>query len=76
MKVPVLVPKIFNFPFTYNSGDIENLKLGDIVIVPFGKNKEIGVVWNKIQPSVKKFKLRSIEKKKIKFKNNKVFKKK
>ena len=63
MKVPVLVPKIFNFPFTYNSGDIENLKLGDIVIVPFGKYKEIGVVWNKIQPSVKKFKIRSIEKK-------------
>ena len=63
MKVPVLVPKIFNFPFTYNSGDIENLKLGDIVIVPFGKYKEIGVVWNKIQPSVKKFKLRNIEKK-------------
>ena len=71
MKVPVLVPKIFNFPFTYNSGDIENLKLGDIVIVPFGKNKEIGVVWNKIQPSVKKFKLRSIEKKIDNFRINK-----
>ena len=71
MKVPVLVPKIFNFPFTYNSGDIENLKLGDIVIVPFGKNKEIGVVWNKIQPSIKKFKLRSIEKKIDNFRINK-----
>ena len=71
MKVPVLVPKIFNFPFTYNSGDIENLKLGDIVIVPFGKYKEIGVVWNKIQPSVKKFKIRSIEKKIDNFRINK-----
>ena len=57
MKVPVLVPKIFNFPFTYNSGVLENLKPGDIVIVPFGKSKEIGVVWDKAQPSTKEFKL-------------------
>jgi len=71
MKVPVLVPKVFNFPFTYNSGELENLKTGDIVIVPFGKSKEIGVVWDKIQPSVKKFKLRNIEKKFNNFKINK-----
>jgi primosomal protein N' (replication factor Y) len=63
MKVPVLVPKIFNFPFTYESGLIKDLKPGDIVIVPFGKNKEIGVIWDKIQPSLKKFKIRKIEKK-------------
>jgi len=71
MKVPVLVPKIFNFPFTYDSGSLENLKPGDIVIVPFGKSKEIGVVWDKIQPSVKEFKLRNIEKKLDNFKINK-----
>ena len=63
MKVPVLVPKIFNFPFTYESGHLANLKPGDIVIVPFGKAKEIGVVWDKIQPSIKEFKLRNVEKK-------------
>ena len=63
MKVPVLVPNVFNFPFTYDSGHLENLKTGDIVVVPFGKSKEIGVVWDKIQPSVKNFKLRSVEKK-------------
>ena len=63
MKVPVLVPKIFNFPFTYESGYLQNLEPGDIVIVPFGKSTEIGVIWDKIQPSEKKFKLRSIEKK-------------
>ena len=63
MKVPVLVPKIFNFPFTYDSGNLGNLKPGDLVIVPFGKSKEIGVVWDKIQLSVKEFKLRRIEKK-------------
>ena len=70
MKIPVLVPKIFNFPFTYNSGHLENLKPGDIVIVPFGKSKEIGVIWDKIQPSTKKFKLRNIEKKSENFKIN------
>ena len=41
MKVPVLVPKIFNFPFTYDSGHLDNLNPGDIVIVPFGKSKEV-----------------------------------
>ena len=71
MKVPVLVPKVFNFPFTYNSSHLGNLKTGDIVIVPFGKSKEIGVVWDKIQPSEKIFKLRNIEKKLDNFKINK-----
>ena len=71
MKVPVLVPNIFNFPFTYDSGHLENLKPGDIVIVPFGKLKEVGVVWDKIQPAVKNFKLRKIEKKLDNFKINK-----
>ena len=71
MKVPVLVPNVFNFPFTYNSGHLEDLKPGDVVIVPFGKSKEIGVVWDKIQPSVKNFKLRNVEKKIDNFKINK-----
>ena len=71
MKVPVLVPKIFNFPFTYSSGYLNNLKPGDIVVVPFGKSKEIGVVWDKVQPSIKEFKLRNIEKKLDNFKVNK-----
>jgi len=70
MKVPVLVPKVFNFPFTYNSGYLNNLKPGDIVIVPFGKSKEIGVVWDKIEPTTKEFKLRNIEKKIDNFKIN------
>ena len=70
MKVPILVPKIFNFPFTYDSGHLEKLKPGDIVIVPFGKFKETGIVWDKIQPSVKKFKIKNIEKKVENFKIN------
>ena len=71
MKVPILVPKIFNFPFTYDSGALKNLSQGDIVIVPFGKNEEIGVVWDKIQPSNKKFKIKKIKLKIDNFKINK-----
>ena len=63
MKVPVLLPKVFNYPFTYESGSVKSLKAGDIVIVPFGKAEEIGVVWDKIQPTLKKIKTRKIEKK-------------
>ena len=63
MKVPVLLPKVFNHPFTYESGSVKHLKPGDIVIVPFGKAQEIGVVWDKIQPTSKKIKTRKIEKK-------------
>ena len=44
MKAQVLLPKIFNFSFTYETKK-EKLTPGDIVEVPFGKNKEIGVVW-------------------------------
>jgi len=71
MKVPVLIPKIFNFPFTYDSGILGDLKPGDLVIVTFGKSEEIGVVWDKIQPSSKKFKIKKIEKKIDNFKINK-----
>ena len=44
MKFPVLIPNIFDHPFTYTS-DI-NLKVGDYVEVPFGKKKVNGVVWS------------------------------
>ena len=71
MKVPVLVPKIFNFPLTYDSGSLKNLIPGDLVRVPFGKSEEIGVVWDKIQPSKKKFKIKKIEEKIYNFKINK-----
>ena len=65
MEVPVLLPKVFNYPFTYlnNQKKIKSLRLGDIVIVPFGRKKEIGVVWDKISHTEKKFKLKHIEKK-------------
>ena len=44
MKAEVLLPKVFNFPFTYNSNNI-SLKTGDLVEIPFGKSQEIGVIW-------------------------------
>ena len=44
MKAQVLLPKVFNFPFTYYNNHI-SLRTGDFVEVPFGKDKEIGVVW-------------------------------
>jgi len=53
MKVPILLPNIFNHPFTYESCDL-NLKIGDYVIVPFGKSKITGVVWNQFEKDTKK----------------------
>ena len=40
MKAQVLLPKVFNFPFTYYNNQT-SLRIGDFVEVPFGKNKEI-----------------------------------
>jgi primosomal protein N' (replication factor Y) (superfamily II helicase) len=60
MKVPVLIPKIFNYPFTYEAGSLGELKIGEFVTVPFGKNEEIGVIWDKIQPTEKKIKIKKI----------------
>ena len=64
MEVPVLIPKLFNHPFTYlkkHSG--ESLNQGDLVLVPFGKKKEIGVVWDEFKKTERKIKLKHIEKK-------------
>ena len=59
MKFPILLPNIFNHPFTYES-DIE-LEIGDFVEVPFGKSKIIGVVWDNFEKnSYKTFKIRKI----------------
>ena len=65
MKIPILLPKVFNYPFTYkyNPKVISNLKPGDIVVVPFGRKKEIGVVWDQLNSIDIKIKLKSIERK-------------
>ncbi len=63
MKIPVLLPKIFNYPLTYKSNTEKHFKAGDLVEVPFGKSKEFGVVWNRLEDTNKNLKLRSINKK-------------
>tara|TARA_Y100000748_G_C15459732_1_gene474427 strand:+ start:1058 stop:1441 length:384 start_codon:yes stop_codon:yes gene_type:complete len=60
MKVPILLPNIFDHPFTYESGDID-LKLGDYVLIPFGKSKITGVVWNEFEKeNEKKFIIKKV----------------
>ena len=61
MKAQVLLPKIFNFPFTYNSKT--EGKIGNLVEVPFGSKKEIGVIWKKNYLEPKGIKIKDITKK-------------
>ena len=63
MKVPVLFPKIFNYPFTYKSEISESLKSGDFVKAPFGSREITGVIWTHEQRTEKKFKIKKISKK-------------
>ena len=63
MKLQVLLPKVFNFPFTYNIDQKKNFKKGDIVEVPFGSKKEIGVIWDNVSSTSKKIKIKNINKK-------------
>ena len=60
MQIPVLLPNIFNYPFTYESD--KKLSPGTYVKVPFGKKDLTGVVWNLYeQKTQKKFKLKKIK---------------
>ena len=77
MKVPILLPKVFNHPFTYETS--LKLKLGDYVEVPFGNSKTIGVVWDDFEKNqfkkfrtkkvIKKLNLPNLNKKMVKFIN-------
>ena len=77
MRVPILLPNIFNHPFTYDTNI--KLKLGDYVEVPFGKSKATGVVWDEFEKNInknfvtkqviKKFNIPSLNKNLIKFLN-------
>jgi len=62
MKYPVLLPNIFDHPFTYESP--LKLKTGDYVNVPFGKKEITGVVWDQFEKNVnKKFIVKIVKKK-------------
>ena len=69
MRAQVLLPKVFNFSFTYNTK--KKFKLGDLVEVPFGTRKEIGVIWPGENLNLKKIKIKSIYKKINNFSINK-----
>tara|TARA_Y100000816_G_C26092760_1_gene577744 strand:- start:356 stop:2296 length:1941 start_codon:yes stop_codon:yes gene_type:complete len=58
MKAQVLLPKIFNFPFTYFSKS--KSKIGNLVEVPFGSKKEIGVIWKNNYSNPKNIKIKEI----------------
>ena len=62
MQYPILLPNIFDYPFTYDSS--LKLKVGDYVNVPFGKKIITGIVWDKFENnSNKKFKIKKIKEK-------------
>jgi len=77
MKFPILLPNIFNHPFTYESNLL--LNVGEYVVVPFGKTELIGVVWDefekknnknfKIKKIIKKLSITPLKKKTINFLN-------
>ena len=77
MNFPILLPNIFNYPFTYKSD--QKLNVGDFVEVPFGKTKIIGVVWDnfeknenksfKIKKIIRKLEIPKLKKKTINFLN-------
>ena len=62
MKIPVLLPNIFDHPFTYDDNSF-TLEKGDYVTVPFGSTKVTGIVWDSFEKKEKKFKIRNVEKK-------------
>ena len=71
MKVPVLIPRIFDHPHTYSCGKFGKIKPGSVVLVPFGREKELGVVWDKQEETKKKFEIKDIiEIKSISFNSN------
>ncbi len=63
MKVPILFPKIFDYPFTYKTEIKDSLNSGDFVRAPFGSTEITGVVWPYEQKTQKKFKIKKISKK-------------
>jgi len=77
MKFPILLPNIFNHPFTYESD--MNLEIGDFVEVPFGKANIVGVIWDefeinrnknfKIKKVIRKLDIPKLKKKTLNFLN-------
>ena len=62
MKIPVLLPNIFDHPFTYETD--KKAEVGEYVVVSFGKTDATGIVWDQFEKenSNKKFKIKKIKK--------------
>ena len=60
MKIPVLLPNIFDHPFTYEAE--KKAEVGEYVVVPFGKADAVGVVWDQFEKenSKKNLKLKKL----------------
>ena len=63
MKTSVLFPKIFDHPFTYESGALGKLIPGEFIKAPFGSTEITGIVWPHEQQTKKKFKIKKISRK-------------
>ena len=63
MKVPILLPNIFDHPFTYKNTFSTPIEPGEFVKVSFGAKEQTGVVWDFEQKTKKKIKLKKILKK-------------
>ena len=63
MKIAILFPKIFDYPFTYISEINQKLNPGDFVKAQFGSTEITGIVWPHEQKTEKKFKIKKISKK-------------
>ena len=62
MQIPILLPNIFNYPFTYESD--KKLNPGTYVKVSFGRKTITGVVWDQFEKnSNKKFEIKSVKEK-------------
>ena len=56
--IKVLIPKAGLFPLDYQISQEFNLKVGDLIIVPFRSRNITGIVWEKnCPPSDKKLKI-------------------
>ena len=64
MLVPVLLPKIFNYPLTYSSNNKNiSLKTGDFCRGTIRQNKRNRSYWDKLHVTTKKIKIKKIKKK-------------
>jgi primosomal protein N' (replication factor Y) len=63
MKIPVLLPNIFDHPFTYECKKTDTLKPGNYVRVPFGSKELTGIVWDYEEQNTKNIKIKKISKK-------------